>query len=284
MRDPNVGGVGRALRPLVVPGGAGTAVGEVDLSQIEVGAAAAVYGDPDLVRMFNRHDVYSALARVFFAGEMTDEDSRLTDDEFKRRHRAYRDQMKLFTLAVIYNITPHGLAARLGVGTDRAAAERERFLSLFPALARALREASAYGAIRGYAEVCTGLRRHRRGKVHPTPWETNWMRNTPVQGSACVVFKAAGNRLRRRYRSLGARLVLPLHDAFVFECPRERLEEVAGLTAEVMRGAVQEYFPGLDPKVDVNTADPGCWNKNGKSISLDLWLVDLEDAGRYIDS
>ena len=50
-------------------------------------------------------------------------------------------------------------------------------------------------------------------------WERNWMTNHPVQGSAAVVFKAAGNRLDRLYRACGARLVVPLHDAFVFEAP-----------------------------------------------------------------
>jgi DNA polymerase-1 len=192
--------------------------------------------------------------------------------------------MKVFTLAVIYNITPAGLATQLGIGLGRATAERERFLGMFPALARALEEASAYGAIRGHAELCTGLRRQRARDGRPSPWEVNWLRNTPVQGSASVVFKVAGNRLRRRYQHLGARLVLPMHDAFVFECPRAKLKKVAALTREVMRGAVQEFFPMLVPQVDVNIAEPGCWNKDGKARSLELWREDIEGADRYLDS
>jgi DNA polymerase-1 len=99
-----------------------------------------------------------------------------------------------------------------------------------------------------------------------------------------VVFKVAGNRLRLRYEYYDTRLILPLHDAFVFECPRVHLEAVAGITEEVMRGAVQEFFPTLDPRVDVNTDHPHCWNKDGKHRSLELWLEDPERAREYLSS
>ena len=99
------------------------------------------------------------------------------------------------------------------------------------------------------------------------------MKNSPVQGSAGVVFKVAGNRLHRRYQHYGAKLILPLHDAYVFECPRNHLRDVAKLTAEVMRSAVQEFFPELDPCVEINIEHPSCWNKDGKYRSLSRWMV-----------
>jgi hypothetical protein len=51
-----------------------------------------------------------------------------------------------------------------------------------------------------------------------------------------------------------------------------------------MRGAVQESFPALDPRVDVNTESPGSWNKDGKHRSLELWLEDPELARQYLKS
>jgi DNA polymerase-1 len=278
MRHPNIGGVGKALRPLVVPETADWAIGEVDLSQIEVLIAAAESGDPDLIAMVKGRDVYCAMVRGFYADRLSPEERALSDKELKKRFRDLRDVMKVCTLAVIYNITPFGLSHQLGISAPQAAEVQAKFLTLFPVLARALREASAYGAIRGYAVLCTGLRRYRARAGQPTPWEVNWLRNTPIQGSASVVFKAAGNRLFRRYQFHGARLLLPLHDAYVFECPRERLEAVAALTAEVMKGAVQEYYPMLDPQVEVNIEQPHCWNKDGKSRSLELWMEDPEQA------
>ena len=285
MRDPNVGGIGKALRPLVVPSDpAGWAIGEVDLSQIEVLIAAAETGDADLIAMVNGRDVYCAMARSYYADEMSAEERALPDDGFAERFRARRDRMKVFTLATMYNITPFGLARQLGISPLRAAGERDRFLAMFPVMGRAMREASAYGAIRGHAQLCTGLRRHRARVGMPSPWEVNWLRNTPIQGSASVVFKVAGNRLYRRYQHYGAKLILALHDAYVFECPREHLETVGRITAEVMVGVVQEYYPRLNPRVDVNIEEPHCWNKGGKDRSLVLWLEDPELARKYLKS
>jgi DNA polymerase-1 len=284
MSNPNVGGVGRALRPLVVPEGPAWAIGEADLSQIEVLIAAACSGDTKLLDMVNGRDVYAAMARGYYASALSPTDIALPDRVFKKRFKRYRDRMKIFTLAIIYNITPFGLARQLGIDTQRAASERERFLAMFPVLDRAQRDASAYGAIRGFAEVCTGLRRNRARGGQPTGWENNWLRNTPIQGSAAVVFKVAGNRLRQRYEHYDARLILPLHDAFVFECPRASLQVVAKITGEAMRSTVQEYFPVLDPQVDINIDHPACWNKDGKHRSLELWMRDPELARQYLMS
>ncbi len=52
----------------------GYGIGEVDWSQVEVGVAAAMYGDDELVRMFNSGDVYSAMAQHFFREELPAED------------------------------------------------------------------------------------------------------------------------------------------------------------------------------------------------------------------
>jgi DNA polymerase-1 len=283
MRAPNVGGVGRALRPLVIPE-PGRGVGEVDLVQIEVLIAAAVYDDGDLVRMANGRDVYVAMARRYYAGRLSPEELALPDRSFKKRHRALRERMKVVTLAVIYGITPAGLSGLLGVSEARAAEERERFLGLFPALAHGLAEASSCGAARGYAEACSGLRRYRARGGAPTPWESNWLANTPVQGSCAVILKTAGVRLYRRYGHHGARLLLPMHDSLVFEAPLSRLEKVAKVTAEELRGAVQVHFPALDPRVEINIDHPASWNKDSKWRSLRLWMIDPELAREFLES
>ena len=55
-----------------------------------------------------------------------------------------------------------------------------------------------------------------------------------------------------------------MHDAFVFEAPTEALCEVAELTERVMCETVREFFPELQPKVEVNISDPTCWGKKEK--------------------
>jgi DNA polymerase-1 len=283
MRWPNVGGVGRALRPLVIPAD-GYGIGEVDLCQIEVMIAAAVHHDEDLIRLANNSDVYSAMAQRLYARDLPPEAKEMPTDEFKRSFGMYRNRVKAVVLGILYGMTPHGLAIRLGVNEKQAEEEINRFLQQFPMLARGLEEAVSVGAARGYAEVCSGLRRHRGREGSLIRWEQNWLRNTPVQGSAAVAFKTAGVRLYRQYQRYGARLLLPMHDAVVFEAPMNHLEEVALLTAEALTGAVREYYPELMPRADINIGYPHCWNKNGKHDSLERWIKDPEEGQRYLES
>jgi DNA polymerase-1 len=224
--------------------------------------------------MFNTGDVYSAMAQHFYRDQLTEADRALPGSEFKRGHRTLRDRMKSCTLGIIYGMKPHGLAQYLRIGLGEAAALQERFMAMFPALKRALTNAAAYGVLRGFATTMTGLRRHRAGSRQPTSWEQNWLVNHPVQGSAAVVFKAAGNRLDRLYRRYDAWLIVPLHDSFVFEAPLDVLEEVARLTERVMCEAVQEYFPQLRPRAEVNIIHPTCWNKEGHADSVEKWMED----------
>lgn len=284
MRWPAVGGVGKALRPLVVPQEKGMGIGEVDLSQIEVGIAAAVYGDQRLIDMFNSGDVYSQMAKKYHRDVLPARALELPDEQFKKQFRKERGTMKVFTLGIIYNVTAVGLSMQLGISKFAAQQKLDAFLNLFPELGAALKQAVEYGQIRGYAELASGLRRYR-GRTGPlTNWEVNWLRNTPVQGTAGLIFKKAGNRLYRRLQHYGARLLLPLHDAFVFEAPLPHMTTVAKITHDVMISAVQEYFPELNPHADINIDHPAAWTKDGKHRSLDLWCVHPDHAKLHLNT
>ena len=271
-RSPNILGLDSTLRPLVVPE-KGCGIGEVDLSQIEVGIAAAVYGDQKLIEMFNSDDVYAAMAKYYYRDELSDQDRSLNSREFKDRYPERRDRMKTCTLGILYGLTSHGIAQQLDAELSTAETLRTRFFEMFPQLKERMRTARDFGAIRGYAQTCTGLRRNRPRKGMPSNWEKNWLTNHPVQGSAAAVFKAAGNRLDRLYSQYDAWLIIPLHDAYIFEAPLAVLSEVAALTDRVMRGTVQEYFPQLRPRTEINLIHPECWNKEGDAGALARWVA-----------
>jgi len=275
-RWPNFLGLDRVLRPLVIPE-EGYGIGEVDWSQVEVGVAAAIYGDDELVRMFNSGDVYSAMAQHFFRDGLPAEDLDIAGYEFKAKHKALRNQMKSCTLGLLYGITPVGLAQQLGTDKTKAAALQNRFMAIFPQLQQALIVASQCGAIRGYAYTISGLKRCRAKGGEASRWEKNWLTNHPVQGSAAVVFKAAGNRLDKLYRQYGVQIIIPLHDAFIFEAPIDVLTTVAELTSRVMCDTLQEYFPVLRPQVEVNISRPDCWNKDGDGEELERWITSLNE-------
>lgn len=276
---PNLLGLPKALRPLCIHDPE-NGVGEVDLSQIEVGVAAAVYGDAVLIAMFNSGDVYSEMAKVFYRDLIPPADLALPVKEFKRKYAHLRDRMKVFTLGIMYGMTPFGIAALNGISVLEARQQWARFLSMFPTLKKALRDGAGLYGFRGFSVTVSGLRRYRASSGALSKWERNWLVNHPVQGSAADVFKLAGNRLDRLYQQFGARIVLPFHDAFVFEAPLRHLHAVAELTAAEMKRAVQMYFPSLVPQAEINIESPECWNKDGDAGSVDRWLLDpFAEAG-----
>jgi DNA polymerase I len=82
------------------------------------------------------------------------------------------------------------------------------------------------------------------------------MTDHPVPGTACVVFKVAGNRLDQFCRRHQARMLIALHDAYIYEAPLENLREVGELTRRVMTEVVEEYFPALRPRAEINDQYP----------------------------
>jgi DNA polymerase-1 len=270
-RQPNLAGIGRVHRPVVVAP-PGRALIELDYSQVEVGVAAAEHQDPHLIEAFNSGDVYAAMAQRFYEAELPEGARGLSVGEFKTRHPELRARMKTFVLAVLYNIQARGIALRFNISERRAAEERERFLDLFPVLKRRLQESADYGAVRGYASIVSGLRRQRPSKGRADGHTRNFLRNTPIQGSAAVVFKHAIVLLDREFRGGTVQLVLPVHDSILIECDLTEVADVTERAQFLMRHAIRSFYPQLQPRIDVNDADMSCWNKDGCGDSLDRFL------------
>jgi len=269
---PNLMGIGRPFRPLVCAT-PGCGIGDVDLSQIEVGIAAAVFHDRQMIEDFNSGDVYAAQAKRIFAVEIPVQDLLLPDSEFKSKYKALRNRCKPLALGIIYGKTIYGLATDLRISKAEARKLWNSFRDHYPDLCRGMEDAREQSARRGYAYIC-GLRRWRQKTGEATTHEKRGLGNAYVQGTAALVFFHAGNRLRRLYQQHGARLIVPVHDAFVFEAPTDKLQEVAELTKRVMIETVQEWFPELLPRAEINIQHPECWNYEGHYDSVERFIED----------
>jgi DNA polymerase-1 len=272
---PNILGLPGVLRPLIAASD-GCGIGEVDLCQIEVGVAGAVYRNTALIDLFNAGDVYLGMMRRYFAADLSPELLALPDDEAKKHPalKPLRNQMKPLTLGIIYWITAMGLAGMLGVSETKAKQMFRQFLSLFPGLTDSQKAYAQRAALRGYAATFSGLRRYRVDLGRASQAELRWMVNMPVQGGAAIAFKIAGIRLNTLYPAYQARMIAVVHDAIVFEAPLNHLHAVAELTRQVLCDAVQSCFPELRPRAEINISHPECWNKDGDTSSLDQWLDD----------
>jgi DNA polymerase I-like protein with 3'-5' exonuclease and polymerase domains len=162
------------------------------------------------------------------------------------------------------------VADRFGIPLADAERERQSFLDCYPAIKDAMVSMVEDGRVRGYAAIIGGLRRH----ISQGPKAVNQLINTPVQAGAGVVFREAVVRLYQHFRGTATRLILPVHDAVVFECNVDDIGLVGRKASQIMVDTVRKYYPVLYPRVDINDAAPSCWNKDGRSDSLDHFLED----------
>jgi len=262
-QNPNIIGLDSRLRHLIIPE-PGKGIGEVDWCQFEVGITAAVYGDEKLLKMFNSGDVYTLMAKEFFKDKLSNLELELSDRRFKQRFLNLRNKMKICVLGIIYGMEPYTISKLLKCSKKEAQQLYRKFLQMFPMLKKATDETHTINKCCGSSSTVTGLRRHRSTIDSGQMGKENWLINHPIQGTAATIFKATANRLDKLYRPHGAQIIIPMHDAFVFEAPTEALCEVAELTERVMCETVREFFPELQPKVEVNISDPTCWGQKEK--------------------
>ena len=90
--------------------------------------------------------------------------------------------------------------------------------------------------------------------------------NARIQGSAASLTKLAMIELynSKRLKDLGFRLLIPVHDEIIAECPKENVKECSKLLAETMSKAAERILE-MPIKCDVSLSN--CWY--GNEIFLD---------------
>jgi DNA polymerase I len=274
-KSPPASSIGKVLRPIVIPG-PGNGIGEVDLSQIEMGLAAAMSSCSTMIDDYNSGDIYVSGAKKVFASELSVEKFNFTIDEFKNspKTRSLRTKVKPIFLGILYNRKAKSIALDLNIEEYEAQGMINRFFLAYPELKTMLNDFECYGGTRGFATTFYGLRRYRARPGHLTQWERNWLRNMPIQGTAAEVFKKAIVKVTKAYRKFNAKIIAQVHDAIVFECPMETLEEVALITQKILQNCVEDTFPQLIGKADINIIQPHCWNKDGAYDSIEKFFKD----------
>ena len=89
--------------------------------------------------------------------------------------------------------------------------------------------------------------------------------NARIQGSAADLTKAAMISLHnnQRLKGLGFRMLIPVHDEIIAECPEENMRECSELLAKIMSDAAAEI---LDMPINCDVAISKCWY--GEEIML----------------
>ncbi len=214
-----------------------------DYSQIELRVLAHMSGDPELVEAFRSgSDIHTATAaRVF------DVDEEAVTPEMRRR-------AKTINFGLLYGMEAFGLAQRLGIPRDEAAAQIEAYFARFPVVKAFMDGAVTEARRTGYTATLFGRRRYlpelKSDNFRIRQMGERMALNAPVQGTAADIIKKAMIDLETALDGSEAEMLLQIHDELILECTASELEWATAKTVEVMEAAVELAVPLV---VDVAT-------------------------------
>jgi DNA polymerase-1 len=259
--DPNLQNIpirrelGRQIRAAFLPEKGWTLL-TADYSQIELRLLAHFCDDAELRRAFAEdRDIHATVAAQIFGVDEKDVSGDM------------RRMAKTVNFGVIYGMSAHGLAQRLGIKREDAEKFIDAYFARYPKVqeyqARLLQECRRTG----YVDTILGRRREfDRGNIRPdsTYRQRNQTEreaiNMEIQGSAADLIKLAMLHIYRRLKGEGrrARMLLQIHDELVFEAPPEEFAAVAALVGEEMT-TPREHELNLRVRLKVDLAAGPNW-------------------------
>jgi DNA polymerase-1 len=224
-----------------------------DYSQIELRILAHMSREPVLVESFaGGEDVHTRTA-----AEVFDVRPESVTSELRRR-------AKMVNFGILYGISGFGLATRLG-NVHPSEAERyiKRYWERYPEVERFVQETLEEATELGYATTLFGRRRYVPELQSPNKntrkLGERYAFNAAVQGTAADIIKVAMVDLTPRLETLGADMLMQVHDELVFDVDEGSVDEVAALAAERMVAAYD-----LDPPLEVEIETGERWGRGSE--------------------
>jgi DNA polymerase-1 len=208
-----------------------------DYSQIEPRITAVMSGCHVMLEAYRAvgRDIYSEMAKVFFPGY---EDWEYYDIEEKSYKSPYRANVKAIVLGLTYGMTEYGLAESLNCTVEKAVEEIERFFDTFPEIKELMHGFVEHAKKHGYVE-CIYHTKRRLPEINDKKFRAGAERqamNSPIQGSSAEITKRAMSNIHNnaRFRELGGRLLLTVHDEVITCIPKENMSEAIPIQQQMM--------------------------------------------------
>ena len=239
---------GRKIREAFVPDH-GCVFLSADYSQIELAILAYLSEDRTLLRTFSEGgDVHSLTASFIFG---------VPEYQVAPEQRRVG---KTINFGVIYGMSAFRLSRDLKI--SRADADRfiHRYFERYSGVDAFIKNTTRSAEETGWVETIMGRKRRLRGITSKNRTERmaagRMAVNSPIQGSAADIVKAAMIRVTRDLVESGSRakLLLQVHDELIFEVPEREIAAVTKVVKTAMETAVDFKIP---LQVKVRTGD--CW-------------------------
>jgi DNA polymerase-1 len=254
--DPNLQNIpirteeGREIRKAFIPE-EGWLLLSIDYSQIELRVLAHISKDESLITAFNNgEDIHTQTASEIFNVEPQEVTANM------------RRQAKVINFGIAYGMSPYGLARDLGISRKAAEEYIERYFNRFSGVKKYMVRVIEQAKQEGYVTTIMKRRRYipeiRSRNYHRRSFAERTAINTPIQGSAADIMKAAMIRIYKRLKEddFKARLLLQVHDELVIEVSKDNLTRVAEVVKKEMEEAVLLDVPLIaDVQVGKNWRD-----------------------------
>lgn len=254
--DPNVQNIpirteeGRQIRDAFVAAD-GMQLISADYSQIELRLLAEMADMPSLREAFKSgKDIHAATAAQMFGVAESDVTSDL------------RRKAKTINFGIIYGISAHGLAVRLGIERGEAANYIKQYFTQYPGIQDYMERKKEEARTHGYITTLFGRHVHIPGIQDPNGMRRAFAErqaiNAPLQGTAADIIKRAMISLERELKNSGLRatMILQVHDELLVETHPDDADAAMKLIKKVMEGAAHLSVP-----LTVETAAGKSWGE-----------------------
>ena len=213
--------LGREMRKFFIAA-EGCTLLDADYSQIELRLVAHLCGDENMRRTFeeNRDIHLTTAAQVF----------NMPEDMVTKEMRS---AAKAVNFGILYGIGAFSLSKDIGVSVAKADRYIKDYLHSFPRVEQFMNDTVEHAKESGYVTTLFGRKRYvpelRASNKTVQAAGKRIAMNTPVQGTAADIIKAAMVRVWQRLKAEipEAKLILQIHDELIVEAPHHLAEQAA---------------------------------------------------------
>ncbi|HLG94442.1 MAG TPA: DNA polymerase I, partial [candidate division Zixibacteria bacterium] len=234
---------GGEIRKAFVPSGPDYQILSADYSQIELRLLAHYAEDEAMIAAFNRdEDIHARTAAEVFGvspGKITSEQRRVA---------------KIANFSIVYGGSAYGLAQQTEMDPKDAKLFMQTYFARYPGVKEFQQKAIAQAREEGFVTTLLGRRRFipeiNSENFQLRSFAERTAINTPLQGSAADVIKAAMIAVDAEMVGKKSKMILQVHDELVFDAHQSELAWLKAMVKEKMEGVIQLKVP---LKVDIGT-------------------------------
>jgi DNA polymerase-1 len=229
---------GRQIRDSFIVGAGFETLLTADYSQIEMRIMAHLSEDAGLIEAFKSgEDLHRFVGSRIFGVAPNEVTS------------AMRSKVKAMSYGLVYGLSEYGLAKQLRMSNAEAKQLMADYFDRFGGVRRYLAQVVDQAKLNGYTATTFGRRRPfddlRSSVFQVREAARRAALNAPIQGTAADIMKLAMSRIASKMdeMKLKSRLLLQVHDEFVFEVSAGELEALKALVTDQMSNVVELSVP-----------------------------------------